>query len=250
MSVVNCYVCVFISGTCLCRSHIEGDRCTEVPTGFYFASFSHLKYEAEYAYAGDFLPTSYIIGENPYFTGRGYGKIGVNQFITFHVNASVNFKFNVVLRYTKTEATEETLQLDIIACSAGNCSTDASFNVSELDMGKAQAVQLDKTVTIVAGQEYFFNLTFVSGDEINSSVEIDSLVLLPEVQDSRVYKKAVELGQAHNFTADTIKECLKNWTALQDSQHSLPICRNITFSVMAEVFDGALGKLNTEFTKQ
>ena len=197
-------------------------------------------YEAEFANAGSFHAVSYFTGLGQHFTGRGYGQLSANQFITFYVEPSVNFTFSVALRYTEIETTQIALRLEVISCIAVNCSMEKNLSVSDLDLGKGLALQFNDTVSLVTGRRYLFNLTFIGG-QANSSVEIDSLVLLPVVQDTRAYRRQA-LSKGDDVTGGQIEDCLKKQTAVRGFDVSDPVCRSITFSVMAEVFDGALGE--------
>lgn len=229
-------------GTCLCRSHIQGKRCTEVSKGFYVASFYHLKYEAEDA-IGSYEATSYFTGVDQVFTGRGYGKIGFNQFIVFTVNLSTSFSdYYVVLRYTSNEDANITLSLSIISCNASACHTRNNLTISQLPHGAGLAWRSQEAISFLRGQEYHLNLTYVSGMYANSTIEIDSLGLLPDVRDVRIYEVAQDDGSVHDMTLQQINGCWINSTTILGSQNSPDICRNVTFSTMAEVFDGAIRK--------
>lgn len=229
-------------GTCLCRSHIQGKRCTEVSKGFYVASFYHLKYEAEDA-MGSYEATSYFTGVDQVFTGRGYGKIGFSQFISFTVNLSTNFSdYYVVIRYTSIKDANITLRLSISSCNASACHTTNNFTISQLPHGAGLAWRSKEAVSFLSSQEYHLNLTYVSGMYPNSTIEIDSLGLFPNVTEVRIYEIAQDDGSVHGMTLQQIKDCWNNSDTIAGSQNSSDICRNVTFSTMAEVFDGAIGK--------
>lgn len=235
----NTFSCL---GTCLCRSHIQGKRCTEVRKGFYVASFYHPKYEAEDA-MGSYEATSYFTGIDQVFTGRGYGKIGFNQFISFTVNLPTSFSdYYVVIRYTSIEDANITLRLSISSCNVSACHTTNNFTLSHLPHGAGLAWRSQEAISFLRGQEYHLNLTYVGGMYPNSTIEIDSLGLLPNVRDVRIYEIAQDDGSVHGMTFQQIEDCWNNSTAIAGSQNSSDICRNVTFSAMAEVFDGAIRK--------
>lgn len=232
----------FCLGTCLCRTHIQGERCTEVRKGFYVPSFYHLKYEAEDA-MGSYVVTSYFTGVDQVFTGRGYGKIGLNQFISFTVNPSTNFNdFFIVIRYTSIEDANVTLKLFISSCNGSDCYETNNFTISHLPHGAGLAWRSQEAISFLRGRVYHLNLTYASGVYSNSTIEIDSLILLPNVQDVRIYEIAEGSGFVHGMALQEIEDCWNNSTTIIRSQDSSDICRNITFSTMAEVFDGAIGK--------
>lgn len=229
-------------GTCLCRSHIQGERCTEVSKMYYVASFYHLKYEAEDA-MGSYVTTSYITGVDQVFTGRGYGKIGLSQFISFTVNSTTSFSdFYIVIRYTSVEDANVTLKLTINSCNGSDCHATNNFTISRLPHGAGLAWRSQEAVSFLRGRVYHLNLTYISGMYPNSTIEIDSLILLPNVRDVRIYEIAQDTGSVHGMAFQQIEDCWNNSTTIAGSQDSSDICRNVTFSAMAEVFDGAIGK--------
>ena len=210
--------------------------------GFYVASFYHLKYEAEDA-IGNYAATSYFTGVDQVLTGRGYGKIGSNQFISFTVNPNTSFSdFYIVIRYTSTEEANITLLLSISSCNGSDCHETNNFTISHLPHGAGLAWRSQEAVSFLRGQVYHLNLTYVSGMYSNTTIEIDSLILLPNVRDVRIYKVAQMYGSVHGMALQQIDDCWKNSTTISRSKHSPDICRNVTFSAMAEVFDGAIGK--------
>ena len=245
----------FVLGTCLCRNHIEGRRCTEVSPGFFVASFDYLKYEAEDA-MGNYVPTSYFTGVNQEFTGRGYGKIGQHQFISFTVNneRSTDFTFYsyIVIRYTSRKEANVTLRLSVASCNSSDCHEIKNLTISHLPPGVGVAWVSPEPVLFHKGVVYHLNLTFVVGMYSNSTIEIDSLILLPNATDVRVYEMAQSGGSVHGMSLSQITDCWSNSTTIAGLLNSPDICKNVTFSVMAEVFDGAIGKymmIYLEFSK-
>lgn len=235
----NNFPCV---GTCLCRSHIEGERCTEVSRGYFIAAFDHLKYEAEDA-MGSFVATSNFTGVDQVFTGRGYGEIGFSQFISFTVNTSTIFTdYYIVIRYTSTEEANIILRLSISSCNASDCHAINNFTISNLPHGAGLAWKSQEAIPFDFNLVYHLNLTVVSGMYPNSTIEIDALILQPDVTDARVYEKAQDTGSVHGMASQQIVDCWTNSATIAGSQNNSDSCGNVTFSVMAEVFDGAIGK--------
>ena len=159
------------------------------------------------------------------------------------MNLSTSFSdYYVVIRYTSNEDANITLRLSISSCNASACHTTNNFTISQLPHGAGLAWRSQEAVSFRKGQEYHLNLTYVSGMYPNSSIEIDSLGLLPNVRDVRIYEIAQDDGFVHGMTFQLIEDCWVNSTTIAGSQNSSDICRNVTFSTMAEVFDGAIGK--------
>lgn len=200
-----------------------------------------MKYEAENA-VGSYVSTSYFTGANQEFTGRGYARIEQYQFISFTVGPGFSHYSYIVVRYTVRQVANITLRLSVSSCNASDCNETENFTISHLARGVGLAWVSSERVAFHKGQVYHLNLTFVSGMYPNSTIEIDSLILLPDVEDIRIYEIAQGAGSVHGMTLPQIKDCWGNSTTVTGSQNSPDVCRNVTFSVMAEVFDGALGK--------
>lgn len=236
-------ICEKENGTCLCRNHIEGKRCMEATPGFFVPSLDYLKYEAEDA-SGNYTPTSYFTGVNQYFTGRGYAKIEQNQHITFLFNNNRSFSFSfssyIVLRYSKLKEDNETLRLTVSSCNSSQCHEIRDITISLLLTGYGLAWKSEEPVYFQRGRVYNFMLAFIEGSYANSSVEIDSLILLPDISHTSVYVTAQSLGEVHGMTFNQIEACWNTSTTIPGLSNNPNICDNVTFSVMAEVFDGAL----------
>ena len=204
---------------------------------------------------GNYVPTSYFTGVNQEFTGRGYGRIKQHQFISFTVNneGSTDFTFYsyIVIRYTSAKEANVTLGLSIASCNSSDCRETQNLTISHLPSGVGAAWVLPEPVLFHKGLVYHLNLTFVLGMYSNSTIEIDSLILLPNVTDVRIYEMAQSVGSVHGMTLSQIEDCWSNSTTIAGLLNSPDICKNVTFSVMAEVFDGAIGKnmLYLEFRK-
>ena len=182
-------------------------------------------------------------GVNHEFTGTGYGKISHNQFITFVVNFTTEFSdFFPVIRFTASHTVNATLRLTIISCNNSNCSTVRTLVIYQVHAGIGLAWKSPLSVRFTYGQVYHFNLTYERGMFPNLSVEVDSLILLPNLSNTRIYKVVQASNKVHGLTLAQIEECWANSITITGSANNRDICRNATFSVMAEVFDGALGK--------
>ncbi|XP_048586842.1 laminin subunit gamma-1 [Nematostella vectensis] len=235
-------ICNKTTGSCMCRTNIIGTRCTDVTTGYFTPSFSYLTFEAEEA-TGDYMQASNTVDLDKFFTGTGYGRITPGQYINFQARVDVNWKWFLMLRYTDLATGADSLQIHISAEAAGNCSgvNMTVMNVTGLLAGRGLARRAATPIVMCPGQTYNFNVTFSPGSSLNASIGVDSLVILPDVTESRVYKVAVAEGVAHGFDSDTIKQCWNNWTTISTIATSQPICsKNISFSVMSEVFNGAM----------
>ena len=229
------------SGTCLCRRYITGNQCTEVDQGYFVGFLTLLKYEAEYT-IGSGVQTSYIDGFESFFTGRGYSKLSSNQWVAFHVKIPATVLFHVVLRYTKLHTSIGSIQIHTTAARTENCTAVNTTHVlNPVTNGKGLAWRIKNTTMMCKDQDYTFNVTYFS-ENSNSTVELDSIVLIPDVTQTRSYTKSQQQPNKTGYYVNTIEECATNYTTVMGAQSSLVICQNISFSVMAQVFSGALGK--------
>lgn len=196
---------------------------------------------------GDYTSTAYFTGVNQQFTGRGYAKIEQNQFIAFSFDnnrsSSVGFSGYIVIRYKKLKEDNVTLRLVVHSCNSSFCHVTEDLSFSLLSSGFGLAWISSEPISFHRGQVYHLNLTFIGGWYVNSSVEIDSLILLPDIRDTRINNvTAQQRGAVHGMTSVDIEDCWKNSTSLSGLLNSQSVCMNVTFSVMSEVFDGALRK--------
>ena len=231
----------YVAGTCLCHQNITGKRCTEVEPGYFVGFFTLLKFEAEYA-EGNGIQTSYLEGFGGIFTGRGYSKLSHHQWVAFAVKLSVTFPFHAVLRYTSPQSSNASIQLHITASRTSNCTAfNTTHFLNPLAKGSGLAWKIQSPIGICKNQEFIFNVTFI-GEGHNSTVEVDSLLLIPDITRVRTYQIAQQSPNTLGYTLSTMEACAANSTTLTGSLNSLDICENVSFSVMAEAFTGALGK--------
>jgi hypothetical protein len=230
-------------GNCECRKNIQGGRCTVVPPGYYTGSLTHFTVEAEQA-KGTYHYTANTIDLNKYFTGTGYGKITGQQFINFQIKSNMSFDSYILLRYTAVSNNIDDLEMKVVGDRSVGCpAVSLTYLIKGLQKGNGRDWMSSNLLSVCKGQEYNFNVSFVTKVIMNSSVEFDSLILLPDIKNTTMYKIAKAEGSAHGIDANTIISCWNNWTTLVSANQSLPICNNITFSAMAQVLDGALRKL-------
>lgn len=228
-------------GTCECRKNIQGTRCTVVPPGYYTGSLTHFKIEAEQS-EGSYRYTANTIDLNKYFTGTGYAAITGNQFVIFNFTSNATFRGYAILRYTSASDSIGDMQMKVVGKSSDGCpAISDTYFLRGLQKGNGTAWNSTRVIHICKGQEYSFNVSFIMAD-MGSSIQLDSLILLPLITETLIYKIASNEGQAHEIKADTILSCWKNATTLASTDQSLPVCEKVTFSAMAEVLDGALRK--------
>lgn len=149
-----------------------------------------------------------------------------------------------MVRYTSTKEDNVTLRFSVSSCNSSDCHETRNFTISHLHLGVGLAWVSKEPVHFQKELVYHLNLTFISGVYFNSSIEIDSLILLPNVRDVRIFKVAQSAGSVHGMTLNQIEDCWSNSTSVAGLLSSADVCNNITFSVMAEVFDGAVGKFH------
>lgn len=210
-------------GKCLCRYGIHSGRCTNVTKDRFFPKYDYFLYEAEYQ-SGDYNVTSNVSEYNTQFTGGGYALIQKKQHIQFKISVQVKSNYQVVFRYCDA--------IGVVGVSIrGNISLECdqvnqNMSVRRLNSDTCGASwQLFESIPLCPGVNYTIDMKAV---DLNSSVKVDSLLLLPDLTPLRSYQELVV-------------RCLENATTIQGSEASLAQCRNVTFSTMVEFFNGSLG---------
>ena len=114
-------------------------------------------------------------------------------------------------------------------CSAVN-QTISTNNL--LPHGRALSWRSRETFMLCSNDNYTIRVSSHDTGK-NLSIDIDSLILLPQLTELHAYKNSSTL----------VDTCLRNYTTIQGSYASTINCRSVTFSTMVELFNGSLGKI-------
>ena len=196
----------------MCRPGIQNENCSSVIAGRFFPKYTYFLYEAEYQ-PGNYTITSNASEYDVYFTGRGYAEIKNDQYIKFQISVEVKSNFSVVLRYSDGIGS---LEISLQGNETSDCpEVDTNFRTDN-----------SSPVLLCPGVSYTIQ---VDNGNTNTSVKVDSLLLLPNLTLLRSY-------------SNKTSSCLSNATTIQTSKASANNCKKDTFSTMVELFNGSLGK--------
>lgn len=232
------------NGQCTCRTGITGQTCSQVAPGYYSPFIDHYTFEAEDNLG--IFNLSYRLPISPdLFTGAGYAsirnKVDIINFGTF--TPPINGLYDLAIRYSLMGPFM--WQAAHLRISVGNepgynspesCqeyeSSMGDIPYSNWTIGMGQAVV--KPVCLRGGRSYDFVLNgFQFGQA--SELEVDSLVILLNRGDN-----LKTLNYTHIKTQ--YDNCLNSFKRLATrTNSSLANCREVSFTVYSELFNGTLG---------
>ena len=211
----------------------------------FFPKYDYFLYEAEYQDGNYNITSNKTEYDKNFFTGRGYADIKNEQYIKFKISVEVKNNFSVVLRYSHGVGR---LRLLIRGNATSECPEVNQSILTESLQVNNPIVSWESTekVLLCPGTNYTIA---VDGAENNISVKIDSLLLMPDLQDLDSYKTSNKNVRQRSSSQYSVATCLKEATTIQGSMTSVTKCKNVTFSTMVELFNGSLGKQYLQFRK-
>ncbi|KAI7792021.1 laminin subunit beta-1b [Triplophysa rosa] len=238
------------TGQCVCKEHMFGRRCDQVHSGYYFAGLDHYTFEAEDASFGPgvrLVERPLPVDRKPTWTGPGFVKVPEGETLRFNIyNLPQSMEYNFMIRYEPQlpDEWEQVLMMverpDAGYPSALCTSTYSDKQSISLHPGSRYAV-LSSPVCLEKGQNYTvkFNFPQYSSYSYHSSPHtlIDSIVLLPVVQDLDLFSGGVQ--QQENW------EMFQKYRCLERSQSVVQIpmtdiCRDYIYSISALMHNKAL----------
>uniref|UniRef100_A0A673N8D6 Laminin subunit beta-1-like n=1 Tax=Sinocyclocheilus rhinocerous TaxID=307959 RepID=A0A673N8D6_9TELE len=237
------------TGQCACKKHMFGRRCDQVHSGYYFAALDHYIYEAEDASFGAVSVTirPLSLDRKPTWTGKGFANVPEGETLRFNIyNLPRSMEYNLMIRYEPLlpdEWEQVVVQIERPRGTypAAHCtSTYNDEQTVSLHPGSRYAV-LPGPVCLEKGQNYTAKISFpqYSSYSYHSSPHtlVDSIVLLPEVQDLDLFSGGPQ--QREDW------EMFQKYRCMERSQSVIKIplmdiCRDYIFSVSALLHNGAL----------
>uniref|UniRef100_A0A673N8L2 Laminin subunit beta-1-like n=1 Tax=Sinocyclocheilus rhinocerous TaxID=307959 RepID=A0A673N8L2_9TELE len=238
------------TGQCACKKHMFGRRCDQVHSGYYFAALDHYIYEAEDASFGaevKVLQRPLSLDRKPTWTGKGFANVPEGETLRFNIyNLPRSMEYNLMIRYEPLlpdEWEQVVVQIERPRGTypAAHCtSTYNDEQTVSLHPGSRYAV-LPGPVCLEKGQNYTAKISFpqYSSYSYHSSPHtlVDSIVLLPEVQDLDLFSGGPQ--QREDW------EMFQKYRCMERSQSVIKIplmdiCRDYIFSVSALLHNGAL----------
>lgn len=238
------------TGQCVCKEHMFGRRCDQVHSGYYFAGIDFYTYEAEDA---SFGPAVKIVERQlprdrlPTWTGRGFVNVPERETLRFYIyNFPRSMEYNLMIRY-EPQLPDEWEQVDVFLerpttgyPSAHCTSTDNDEQSVSLHPGSRYVVVPDP-LCLEKGQNYTVKIDFplYSSYSYHSAPHtlVDSIVLLPVVQDLEVFSE--ELKQQEDWEMFQKYRCMERSMSVIKTPMT-DICRDYIFSISALMHNGAL----------
>ncbi|XP_026065723.1 laminin subunit beta-1-like isoform X1 [Carassius auratus] len=238
------------TGQCACKKHMFGRRCDQVHSGYYIPALDHYIYEAEDALFGPevkVVQRTLPLDRKPTWTGNGFVNIPEGETLRFNIyNLPRSMEYNLMIRYepllpdewekvvVQRERPRDTYP------SAHCTSTYSDEQTISLHPGSRYVV-LPGPVCLEKGQNYTVKINFrqYSSYSYHTSPHtlVDSMVLLPEVQDLDLFSGGAQ--QWENW------EMFQKYRCMERSQGVIKIpltniCKDFIFSVSALLHNGAL----------
>ncbi|XP_071801736.1 laminin subunit alpha-2-like isoform X1 [Asterias amurensis] len=238
--------CDATTGTCTCRPNIARRACNETMPGFYVPKLDQLTLEAELAFADKVVsieerPSS---ADTARHTGRGFLTVSPNTIVTFaDVVVPSTQNYELVLRYESTGIfqsvrIELTQQSPVpYECSGQSLPGTTISLVSDVQTAGVGDVQQFGAACLNAAGVY--NVSVVIGLSSlgpSTSILLDSLVLLPVLNDLNVFASAM----TSNLTREVMTSCWMAAVSLDRIVRESGDCVMYEFSLMAEVYNGAI----------
>uniref|UniRef100_A0A8C1ZMK2 Laminin, beta 1b n=1 Tax=Cyprinus carpio TaxID=7962 RepID=A0A8C1ZMK2_CYPCA len=253
------------TGQCACKKHMFGRRCDQVHSGYYIAALDHYIYEAEDASFGPevkVVQRPLPLDRKPTWTGNGFVNIPEGETLRFNIyNLPRSMEYNLMIRYEPLSAPEalthqHTALLQTMLCRPSHCTLDPGkdelvcvqclvlfivYLTPDCVFRCFRYVVLPDPVCLEKGQNYTVNINFPQYSSYSyhtsPSTLVDSIVLLPEVQDLDLF------SGGHQQREDW--EMFQKYRCMERSQSVIEIpltdiCKDFIFSVSALLHNGAL----------
>ena len=234
------------SGHCTCRPGITGKTCSEPVQGTFTPSYDYYTLEAEEG-DGQFD----INYNNDLFTGFATVNVTEGSYINFDPFVPpISGEYEVIIRYSHLSSTgwvsaellienDSNLSPSLTPLNCPEVANNDRILFSNWTMGAGQSVSA--RVCLRGGVSYNLTLDEFIPGSLNSTLHVDSLVL--------VIRNASGLNTLSNTNIlSRYDDCVMRYSPLS-LRNSLTMaqqneCNRVSFSVMAEVFNGTISKLS------
>lgn len=223
---------LYTTGSCHCRHGVEGNQCTYPSPGRFYPALDYLLFEAESA-TGTFISNTPTSAMGSAFTGRGYAELPPDKMVHFsNIKVKVTNKYTVIVRYSASgQCTYGNTTFNI---TGPNVNEVEVISASDIILGNGRAGQLPELVTLVSGEDY--NVTVSFNGSSDCKVLIDSLVVIPYVNASRVFTMSAQHHQ------NTLMQCVTKRASLSSIPTEPANCSKLVFSASTQIYNGTLGK--------
>ncbi|XP_059361476.1 laminin subunit beta-1b isoform X2 [Carassius carassius] len=238
------------TGQCACKKHMFGRRCDQVHSGYYIPALDHYIYEAEDASFGPevkVVQRTLPLDRKPTWTGNGFVNIPEGETLRFNIyNLPRSMEYNLMIRYEpllpdEWEKVVVQIERPRDTYPSAHCTSTYSDNQTISLHPGSRYVVLPGPVCLEKGQNYTVKINFRQYSSYSYHTYphtlVDSMVLLPEVQDLDLFSG--EAQQWENW------EMFQKYRCMERSQGVIKIpltdiCKDFIFSVSALLHNGAL----------
>ena len=240
-------LCDKVTGQCTCRPGLTGRDCSQTQPGSFLPPLDYNRYEAELTKGLTVL--SLVDGVGTMFTHTGFTAAQSNDTLMFsQVTVPDSRRYQVVIRYTYTgNSSWSFAQLRVMPAlvvgtgDAPNCSeliSSVMIDLPDLVTGKGVALVVPSSLCLRELQNYNFELILgTSGSGSDSVILIDSLVVMPVVDEFAVFK-----GDPALLSTYMNASCVQARYTVQGGLNESDTCRSIGMSIAAELYSGSLSK--------
>ncbi|XP_077987019.1 laminin subunit alpha-1-like [Glandiceps talaboti] len=232
------------SGQCNCRpNHITGRACNDADPGFYVPRLDGIIKEAEFATSNQIVEHSNMLEGGGLNTGIGYLSVAAGAEVTFtNIQIPRSQLYEAVLRYeTSSLWAGSTLELSLQNAEPYECNGQ-TLSGGLFTLSGSIAAQSSGGATeygglcLKGGGVYTAVLKLGSPSLVSDTLLLDSLVLLPDLSDIDIYMDANTSAEDKSLIAD----CRTSVVGVDPEGRNNLSCSDIEFSIMAEVFNGAI----------
>eukprot|EP00058_Branchiostoma_floridae_P014832 XP_002600320.1 hypothetical protein BRAFLDRAFT_66822 [Branchiostoma floridae] len=170
------------TGHCQCRPNMTGKTCSVAEEGFFVPFLDDLLFEAEVV--AEAQNSSIVELDSTRVTGSGYLRVPVQTNIYFNITVPTNHSYAVVLRYNS----EFSGDYVCVSPSHQQGCHDNSTRTSLPAFGEGGSV-IATYVQLSAGVEYTISI-YIGNSNGTEGLLLDSLVLLPDLNETSVYQTA------------------------------------------------------------
>ncbi|XP_072016852.1 laminin subunit beta-2-like [Amphiura filiformis] len=251
--------CSGLEGACDCRPNLDGRSCNTTSAGFYVPKLDGISYEAEMATNNrdavvteeDLIDLDDSDNVTSRHTGSGFMVVSPSDEVYFtNVRIPRTQRYSLFLRH-KSKAIWNTITISLTpqntadyTCNGITIPGNAPINLptgSILPAENGGAAEFGSDTTPCLGEGlYDITVTFAtSSGGSTDTLLLDSLVLLPRLDDIEAYT-SVDTPAA---TKEDMTECWGAAGAAYDPLRDTVNCTKLEFSLMAEVYNGAISCL-------
>ncbi|ODN04402.1 Laminin subunit beta-1 [Orchesella cincta] len=240
-------MCDVVTGQCSCRPHVTGRNCSTPEQGYFAGLPDHILYEAEVANRSPDVQVQirepYRDGRDSTWTGPGFVRVYDDSYLEFDINDIMRtMEYDLVVRYEPQQPGWQQVNVLVIPDSPpdpnGPCAAN-QFQTGPTTLilrSETREEMLYPPLCLEAGKHYKVRLDFQPGDKPQSSVLIDSIVIIPKTTALPFFN-----GTAMNEYKRQMYERYRCDSAfVSASRYPVPDeCKKLLTSVGYTVFDGA-----------